>query len=117
MAYKKKLGKAGEAKAAAFLKREGYRIIAKNYQCRIGELDIIAMDGDILVAIEVKTRSNLSYGLPCQSITPAKRMKIVGTFRYFLLVNQIEDLDIRIDVIEILSTGDGDFINHIKGAI
>lgn len=117
MDHRRQLGKAGEEIASIYLEGKGYRIIETNYRCRTGELDIIAMDGRTLVAIEVKTRSNLAYGLPCQSITPKKKRRIIGTLHYYLLVNQIEDLDIRIDVVEILSTNEGNFINHIEGAI
>ncbi len=117
MDHRKQLGKMGEKKAADYLERKGYTIIEQNFKCRIGELDIIAMDGKTLVAIEVKTRSNLSYGLPCESITAEKKRHVLRTFSFYTTVNRIRGLDMRIDVIEILSTGEGTYLNHIKNAI
>lgn len=117
MDHRKQLGKMGEKKAADYLERNGYILIDQNFKCRIGELDIIAMDGKTLVAIEVKTRSNLSYGLPCESITAEKRRHVLRTFSYYITINKIRGLDMRIDVIEILLTEEGIYLNHIKNAI
>ncbi|GAB1475656.1 YraN family protein [Bacillota bacterium] len=117
MDSRKQLGKMGEKKAADYLERKGYTIIEQNFKCRIGELDIIAMDGNTLVAVEVKTRSNLSYGLPCESITAEKQRHVLRTFKFYSAINRIKGIDMRIDVIEILSTGEGIYFNHIKNAI
>ncbi|NLT48280.1 MAG: YraN family protein [Clostridiales bacterium] len=114
---RKQIGAKGEEAAAKYLTGQGYRIIDKNFKCRIGELDIIAMEGQTLVIIEVKTRSNLSYGLPCESITTEKKRHILRTLQYYVMVHRLEELDLRIDVIEILSREDGFYVHHIKDAI
>lgn len=62
--YKKLLGRTGEVKAEKFLKKLGYKILAKNYKTVVGEIDIIAKDGDTVVFVEVKTRTNEKYGAP-----------------------------------------------------
>ena len=117
MDVRKKIGALGEEKAVHYLAGKGYKIIEQNFKCRIGELDIIAMEGQTLGSIEVKTRRNLSYGLPCESITAEKKRHIMRTLHYYIMIHRLEDLDLRIDVIEILSTGDGNYIHHIKDAI
>ncbi len=117
MSGKKRLGEIGEKKAANYLDRNGYKIIERNYKCRIGELDIIAMKGEMLVIIEVKTRSNLSYGMPCESINATKKNHILRTARYYIQCNNLENVDRRIDVIEVLALESGFYINHIENAI
>ena len=71
-----KLGEKGEGLAAKFLRNQGYKILEQNYKTRIGEIDIIAMDGEKLVFVEVKTRESLHYGRPFESVTRSKRRKI-----------------------------------------
>ena len=117
MDVRKQLGKLGEEKAANYLAGKGYKIIQQNYKCRIGELDIIAMEGKTLVVIEVKTRNNLSYGLPCEAITASKKRHILRTLRHYITIHKLEDLNLRIDVMEVLSTEAGIYIHHIKDAI
>ena len=70
---RKQVGELGEKKAIKYLKENGYKIMQHNFKCRTGEVDIIAMDGKTIVFIEVKTRRSLSYGLPCESVTAAKK--------------------------------------------
>lgn len=96
------LGEWGENAATRFLVKNGYKILEKNFRCRIGEIDIIAMDKEVLVFIEVKTRRNLSYGLPSESITATKLHHIRRTINYYSLIRNLHCTDMRIDVIEIL---------------
>ena len=69
------LGKKGERAAAAFLDRRGYEILERNYVCFAGEADIIAMDGEVLVFVEVKTRKDNQRGFPSEAVTKNKREK------------------------------------------
>ena len=64
-------GRWGEALAAEYLRQRGYRLAAHSYQCRFGEIDLIAWDGDILCFVEVKTRTNTDMGLPREYVAPA----------------------------------------------
>ncbi|MDE6967228.1 MAG: YraN family protein, partial [Clostridia bacterium] len=66
----KNIGNKGEDIAAAYLKRKGYKIVDRNVYIAGGELDIVAVDNNILVFVEVKMRNNNSYGSPLESITP-----------------------------------------------
>jgi putative endonuclease len=79
-----RLGEKGENLAAKFLQKKGYKIIEQNYKTRIGEIDIIAMDGETLVFVEVKTRENLYYGRPFESVTRHKRRKILNVAMLYL---------------------------------
>lgn len=71
-----RLGAAGEDRAAAWYRREGYQIVARNWRCRDGELDLICARGDVIVICEVKTRSSLAYGHPAEAVTPVKQQRI-----------------------------------------
>jgi putative endonuclease len=108
------LGEWGENAATRFLVKNGYKILEKNFRCRIGEIDIIAMDKEVLVFIEVKTRRNLSYGLPSESITATKLHHIRRTIYYYSLIRNLHCTDMRIDVIEILVANGRAYIHQIK---
>ncbi len=73
--YNKRIGGFGEDFAANVLQDKGYRIIARNYRLRSGEIDIIALYEDMIVFVEVKTRSNLRYGSGMDYITPSRANK------------------------------------------
>lgn len=70
------LGRFGEQVAAEHLVASGLTILARNWRCREGELDIVAMDGDVLVMCEVKTRRGLGFGTPLDAVTPAKAARL-----------------------------------------
>lgn len=72
-------GLLGEKIASDFLARRGYRILKTNYRCPHGEIDIIARHQDFLVFIEVRTRRSLKFGSPEESITPAKKERLIAT--------------------------------------
>jgi putative endonuclease len=77
-------GSAAEALAVSLLGDAGLRIVARNYRCRHGEIDIIARDGDTLVFVEVRSRASDAYGGAAASITAAKRERLVKTARHYL---------------------------------
>lgn len=76
MAAKDDLGKRGEALATAFLVDAGYDILDRNWRCRQGEIDVVALDGDETVFVEVKTRSSLAFGHPLEAITVQKLARL-----------------------------------------
>ena len=78
------LGKFGEKLAMKKIKRLGYRCIERNYRCPLGEVDIIARDGDCLVFVEVRTKTNKDFGRPEESITEAKKRRLVATALNYL---------------------------------
>lgn len=91
-------GKRGEELAADFLRSCGYLIVEANYRWRGGEIDLIAREGNTLVFVEVKSRSSESFGLPEESVHPAKQRKLIQTAQRYLLEHPTE-LDVRFDVV------------------
>jgi putative endonuclease len=80
----KELGGQAESQAAAYLRQQGLKLIASNYHCRFGEIDLIMRDGKTLVFVEVRLRSNDSFGGAASSITGAKRQRLVQTAQHYL---------------------------------
>ena len=99
------LGKKGENAAVKFLERRGYTIVDRNWRCPAGEADIIAFDGDTLVFVEVKTRSDIDKGFPEEAITKTKREKYEKISAYYLRDSNYDELIFRFDVIGILVLG------------
>ncbi len=79
-----KLGRKGEKIAGKFLKHKGYKIVQRNYRCRFGEIDLIAVDGEYLVFVEVKTRSESGAISPKHAVGPAKQRRIARLAAHFL---------------------------------
>jgi len=96
-----RIGRSGESEAVTALEGAGYRILARNYRNPFGEVDIIAAEGDVLVFVEVKTRSSLRYGLPRDAITAAKHRKLARTASHYLMANTAADCAYRVDVVEV----------------
>lgn len=90
----------GEAQAANYLRAHGYQLLAHGYHCRFGEIDLIARKGNILCFVEVKTRTNLDYGLPREYVTAAKQEKLRKTAAYYLAAHEL-DCPARFDVAEV----------------
>lgn len=99
---KREKGTEYEAVAAQYLKERGYEIICLNYRCRIGEIDIIAKDGEYLVFVEVKYRRNERMGSPFEAVDFRKQQKILKVSQWYLVEQRIGDVPIRYDVVGIL---------------
>ena len=96
------LGKVGEALAASFLKRRGYRIVEQNYRCEQGELDIIAEHEGALVFVEVRAKSSDDFGTPLESITPVKQAKLRQVAGRYLAERDLPRFDsLRFDAVGI----------------
>ena len=91
-----------------------YNIIARNFRCKQGEIDIIAKDKNEWVFIEVKTRSNFKYGMALDAVDDYKKKHIYNGAKYFIYVKGLENDYIRFDVIEIYFLDNKTKINHIK---
>ena len=102
----------GEVAAKRYLEEKGYRILAENYAGRMGEIDIIAKDGDVLVFVEVKARESTAFGYPIEAVTPLKVKKIALTAKQFLVQKRLMGAAVRFDVIEVLY---GE-VNHVENA-
>lgn len=114
----KEVGNLGEALSKKYLKEKGYIILDENFSCSIGEIDLIAFDGNHLIFIEVKTRYSLKYGSPLESITLHKQRKIIKTAQYYICKNNLHKLFCRFDALEIIFTSkyNSPIINHLKNA-
>ena len=104
----------GENIACKYLEEIGYRIIERNFNCRQGEIDIIAIDKDEYVFVEVKTRSNLCFGKPSEAVNDYKQKHIYKSTRYYMHINNIENAFIRFDVIEVYLKKEKYKIQHLK---
>lgn len=109
------LGRAGEELAGEFLRKKGYRVLEKNYRTCFGEIDLIARDRDVIVFVEVKTRSDESFGRPFEAVHPRKREKIRKTALWFLKRFK-EEVPARFDVLSISVEDGKPIIDHIKDA-
>lgn len=99
---RKNTGKLGELEAREALERRGYAILARNFRCRQGEADLVAADGETLVFVEVKTRSDLGHGLPREAVGRTKQQRLgVAALRY-CCEHGIEDRPLRFDVVEVI---------------
>lgn len=117
--YKNKLlGTYGEQTAINYLESQGYIILSTNYRCKLGEIDIIAADGDIIAFIEVKTRRSEKFGQPRESVNYSKQMKIVKTALHYITKKKLTDWMSRFDVVEVFVGSDNivDSITLIKDA-
>ena len=112
----KNLGNAGENFAARYLEQHGYKILEKNFRVRSAEIDIIAQIGDVIVFVEVKTRSNTRHGLPAEAVNFRKQKKIIEAASVFLQDEKYFDSPCRFDVIEIYSDGIKFTARHIENA-
>ena len=109
-------GKLGEDLACAYLTEKGYRILQRNFRCRLGEIDIIAQTAEFLVFVEVKLRKNDRYGSAAEYVTTAKQARIRNTAKYYLTY-RAANLQPRFDVIEVTAdNGKVSNINHIEDA-
>ena len=117
---KTELGALGEQRAAEALKKEGYRILERNFRCRMGEVDIIARKGDDLVFVEVKLRKDASHGEAREFVTAAKQQRLRTTAMYYLAGHSsAQELQARFDVVEVYAPQgeNGPFtLSHLQNA-
>ncbi|MDP2948335.1 MAG: YraN family protein [Chloroflexota bacterium] len=113
------LGAFGERLAAAHLEAKGYRIRARNFRCREGEIDIVAEDSDCLVFVEVRTRRGNALGSAVESVTPAKQRRLLSLAQAYTQARDDLPPQQRIDVITLDLSPDGRLLSlrHIEGAI
>lgn len=84
-------GAQAETLAAAYLERQGLKVLARNFHCRHGEIDLVARDADTLVFVEVRLRSNAQFGDAATSITRSKQAKLVAAGAYYLALHGAQD--------------------------
>jgi putative endonuclease len=116
---RKELGAIGEKLARDFLKKKGYKIIDANYRCHEGEIDIVARKKDYLVFIEVRTKASTGFGSPEESVTFAKREKLISSALTYISEHQGLPESWRIDfvAVELDSNGQAKRIELIENAV
>ncbi|HPQ43412.1 MAG TPA: YraN family protein [Syntrophales bacterium] len=112
----RKKGVQGEDIATSCLRKEGYRIIEKNYRCRYGEIDIVTMDADEIVFVEVKSRQSDLFGSPEEAVGITKRKKISKVALYYLQDKGLSDHNARFDIVAITYLPEGNRVKIIKNA-
>ena len=108
-------GKTGEKLARDYLIKKGYRILEINYRNKVGEIDIIAFDNDVLIFIEVKSRTNTNYGYAYEAVNYKKQQKIINTSLIYIKSKRYDKFQLRYDIIEVYLTNKSS-INHIENA-
>ncbi len=110
------LGKNGEDLAAEFLKQNGYKVLARNFRTKLGELDIVALDKGTVCFVEVKARSSAAFGRPEESVYPAKQRQIIKAALIFLQEKKLTDKFCRFDVVAVDFSTSEPGIEIIKNA-
>ncbi|HEY3376021.1 MAG TPA: YraN family protein [Armatimonadota bacterium] len=112
------LGALGERHAARALRAKGLRLLEANYRRKQGELDLIARDGDTLVFVEVRTRTDCSHVTPLASVNAEKQAQIIRMARYYQRERRLTECYCRYDVVEVLATPTGRItaVHHTPGA-
>lgn len=118
MKYNKLLGAFGEDMACSYLEQRGYKLLERNFSCKAGELDIIAMEGDTIAFVEVKCRTGVDFGNPSEAVSFYKQSRMVKAALFFMSKHKLFDYMCRFDVIEVLTEGtkENTRINLIKNA-
>jgi putative endonuclease len=112
------LGAYGERVAAAHLVDAGMAIVERNWRCDIGEIDIVARDGETLVVCEVKTRRGAEFGSPLEKVTPDKAQRLRRLAARWIAQTGIHPLDVRIDIVAVVRSPRGAAqVEHVRGAV
>ena len=111
------LGRIGENILADYITKLGYKVVERNFACNQGEIDIVAKDKEELVFIEVKTRTDISYGEASEAVTDTKKRHLINSIKYYIYKQKLENQPIRIDVAEVYINKGKVKVNYIKQAI
>ena len=110
------LGAYGERRAVAHLRAAGMAVLETNWQCRLGELDIVARDGDVLVVVEVKTRSSTRRGHPLEGVTAVKAARLRLLAAAWMAERRVHPEEVRIDLVGVLRPRRGpSLVEHVRG--
>jgi putative endonuclease len=111
------VGRYGEDVAVRHLQDAGLTVVARNWRCRAGELDVVAVEGGVLVFCEIKTRSSDRFGSPAEAVGPRKARRIRGLAQQWLAESGGWPGDLRFDVVSVLRQPRGAArVEHLRGA-
>jgi len=111
-----RFGALGEDAAAELLRKNGYRIVARNHRCRAGEVDVIAEKGDVLVFVEVRTRATSAFGGPEETVGARKQRRVIAAARDWLAQRRGPARAARFDVIAVVVGPSGPELTHFESA-
>ncbi|NUU17538.1 YraN family protein [Cellulomonas humilata] len=118
MRAKDAVGRYGEDVAAAHVVGRGWDVLDRNWRTRDGELDLVALDGDELVVVEVKTRRSIAFGHPAEAVTPRKLARVRRLAAQWLAAHDVHPRSVRVDVIAVLLPARGAAqIDHLVGVV
>ena len=110
------LGAYGERVAAAHLTQSGMTVLDRNWRCALGEIDLVARDGDVLVICEVKTRSSTSFGHPLEAVTARKAARLRRLAAAWITERRVHPAEVRIDLVGVLRGPRGAAgVEHVRG--
>ena len=111
------LGAYGERLAARHLSAAGLTVLDTNWRCALGELDIVARDGDVLVVCEVKTRSSTGHGHPLEAVTAAKAARLRLLAAAWIDERQVHPAEVRVDLVGVVRqrSGGPSTVEHVRG--
>lgn len=113
---RRQLGGEAEDAAVRYLTAQGFRIRARNYACRAGELDVVAERGELVAIVEVRMRSSAAWGDPAHTVSWPKQRRVVRAALHYLQRERLRGREIRFDVISIVGRGPTATVEHIPGA-
>ena len=118
---RQELGALGETLACSVLEEKGFRVIARNYRCKIGEIDIICVKDKLLVFCEVKCRRSFVFGIPAEAVDTKKIRHIRRVASWYLsqkmrIYRFYSDFNMRFDVVEVVFVNDDYELNHVENA-
>jgi putative endonuclease len=113
---RRELGARGEELAARFLEAQRYTILARNFRCRAGEIDLVALDDREVVFVEVRARRGERLGTPLESVDGRKQAQVVRVARHFVAARGYLDHDARFDVIGVRFDREPPTVEHVRGA-
>jgi putative endonuclease len=102
--------------AEEFLRTHRYTIVARNYRCRAGEIDLVALDGPVIVFVEVRSRRGNGFGTPLESVDGRKQARVGRVAEHFLTVKRWHDREARFDVVGVRFDEEPPAIEHVRGA-
>src|SRR5262245_8412721 len=114
---RKALGNEGEQAAVDLLEAGGYRVLARNFRCAYGEVDVVAERGELLCFVEVRARSSAAWGDPSHTVSWAKQRKVTRAALHYLFEHGGgQDRMVRFDVVSVLGRGPNARVEHLPDA-
>ena len=111
------MGAYGERVAVRALEDAGYAVLSRNWRCRAGELDVVAMRGGVVVFVEVKCRRSSAFGPPALAVTETKIAHLRAAAAAWLVAHALEDAETRFDVVSVMRPRSGPAeVEHVEGA-